>query len=80
MNTINCIPWLISFIYVLCKVVEIVFKLVSTSLGKRLFTKCSAAYCIEEVDPSVDKPPMKFNGGLNKLGLTSLGKNATGAN
>ena len=33
----------------------------------------------EDVNPSLTKPPLKFNGGLAKLGLTSLVKYTTGA-
>ena len=32
----------------------------------------------KEVNPSLAKPPLKFNGGLANLGLTSLVKKATG--
>ena len=34
------------------------------------------AYVTKEVNPSLAKPPLKFNGGLAKLGLTSLAKEA----
>ena len=34
------------------------------------------AYYTKEVNPSLVKPPLKFNGGLAKLGLTSLVKDA----
>ena len=32
----------------------------------------TAAYSTKEVNPSLAKPPLNFNGGLAKLGLTSL--------
>ena len=34
-------------------------------------------YFTKEVNPSLAKPPLKFNGGLAKLGLTSLVKYTT---
>ena len=34
----------------------------------------TVAFFIKEVNPSLAKLPLKFNGGLAKLGLTSLVK------
>ena len=38
----------------------------------------AVVYFTKEVNPSLAKPPLKFNDGLAKLGLTSSVKLATG--